>query len=54
VELEVRPSCYAPAGPAAGKETAHIVVIRHGIAPHPAFAGTLMAFTRQVMPYHLP
>jgi hypothetical protein len=56
VTLERRPSCVGLPGPSviAGSQRAHVVVIRHGIAPHPAFASTPMAFARQVMPYHLP
>jgi hypothetical protein len=56
VTLEHRASCVGPAAPGviAGSRRAHVVVIRHGIAPHPAFASTPMAFARQVMPYYLP
>lgn len=54
IDLEQRPSCYQTAGGSAGTEKAHVLVIRHGIAPNPAFLGTPMAFARQVMPYHLP
>jgi hypothetical protein len=54
VYLEGRPACHRRTVGTAGPETAHVVVIRHGIAPHPAFAGTPMAFARQIMPYHLP
>jgi hypothetical protein len=54
VDLESFPLCYGLPQAPAGAETAHVVVIRHGIAPHPAFIGMPMAFARQVMPYHLP
>jgi hypothetical protein len=54
VSLHHQPLCYGPRGRQAGKETAHVVVIRHGIQPNPAFAGTPLDFARQVMPYHLP
>jgi len=54
VNLQHRPSCCGPPGGAAGQVNAHVLVIRHGIAPHPAFSKTPMAFARQVMPYHLP
>jgi hypothetical protein len=54
VHLRHRPSCLAPPGGAAGTEDIHVLVLRHGIAPHPALVGTPLAFARQVMPYHLP
>jgi hypothetical protein len=54
VDLVDRPMCFGPPAGAAGQENAHVIVIRHGISPHPAFFGTPMAFARQVMPYHLP
>jgi hypothetical protein len=54
IDLEDRPRCYGSAGGSAGSDRAHVVVPRHGIAPHPAVAGTPLAFARQVMPYHLP
>jgi len=54
VHLQHRPLCFGAPGAAAGQENAHVLVVRHGIAPHPAFFSTPMAFARQVMPYHLP
>jgi hypothetical protein len=54
VHLQHRPQCFGAPGGAAGHENAHVVVIRHGIAPLPAFFSMPMAFARQVMPYHLP
>ena len=54
VDLVHRPLCFGPPSGAAGQENAYVIVIRHGISPHPAFFGTPMAFARQVMPYHLP
>jgi len=54
VNMQHRPLCFHPPGGAAGQLDAHVLVIRHGIAPHPAFFSTPMAFARQVMPYHLP
>jgi hypothetical protein len=54
VNLQDRPLCFGPQGGVAGQENVRVLVIRHGIAPHPAFFNTPMAFSRQVMPYHLP
>lgn len=58
VDLDHRPLCHAkPPKGAAGptrRESAHVLVIRHGISSHPALAGTPLAFAQQVMPYHLP
>lgn len=54
VSLEHKALCYGPIGQPAGNVNATVVVIRHGIQPNPVVAGTLMAFARQVMPYHLP
>lgn len=54
VEIEHRPDCYASAGGVARTETAHVVVIRHGVAQLPAFANSPLAFARQIMPFWLP
>lgn len=54
IELQHRPLCHAPAGGLAGKETAHVVVLRHGVAQLHGFANAQMAFARQTMPYWLP
>ncbi|MGO9598186.1 MAG: FAD-dependent oxidoreductase [Isosphaeraceae bacterium] len=54
VNMQHRPLCTDPPGGAAGQVDVRVLVIRHGIAPHPAFLNTPMAFARQVMPYHLP
>jgi hypothetical protein len=55
VHLEQRPWCYVnPPGVPLPSESAHVVVIRHGIQPNPVFAGTPLDFARQVLPYHLP
>jgi hypothetical protein len=54
VNMQHRPLCSDRPGGATGQVDARVIVIRHGIAPHPAFFSTPMTFARQVMPYHLP